>query len=479
MKYSHTLSILLLASFASIAMAATGSVELQIHSGLSLIGSPFDLEDPRVAAIFSEPPDGLEVFKLNPETKEWAVSQFRLGAWTNPDQELLAGEAVWVRNPSIAFKIVLTGKIPESRAISIRPGDNLLTLLPWEDLPPWDRPDVQLHPLPGDQLFTYSPASGTMRAYVYSFGAWTPSAPVLAQGEGFLYRRSEPLPAAACTGGLIYFSNYVPAFGDKRIFIDCVQAAGPEFKAQLCVYSDGQCIFLSEPVPFTTLPDGSGSGYVTPTVVCLPFIDPLSIVTLSMRVWTGAEVFEAALFRGETALFDEVARPQDIPPRPLTELPVWPPPRPVIHAENTAVLAGESIQLTLLNGGAPNQWQKLVGETWENIPGATGAGLHIASATESDAGTYRALQGICPSNELEIDVLPEEPDGPALAAAQIEGGIQLSWPVALAGFVLQEKSSVSDDWVDSSATITVVGNHNVVTIPTTAEARFFCLVLVE
>ena len=460
-----------------IEIRVTTSLQPELHPGLNLIGSPYDLDDPRVSAVFPNPPVGTMVYKLNPETKEWHVNEFQPHGWSTPDQPILAGEGFFVRNPTgTPFEITFTGVVPQMRSVDVLPGHNLLTLLPWEDLPPWNRPDIQLNPQPKDQLLEFDSATGTYVIYTYStiLGGWTPSEPSLSPGEGFAYRRNISGGTATCWGQVL-FSNL--EMGAPAVFDDCINRPGPESKAQLYLWHFDD-IPVGEPVPFTALADGSGSGYVQPSVVCLPGIAPMTEVTLQMRVWTGADTWESALFRGESNPVTVTAGGGLVLPPSLEGLQIFnvTTHAPFIQPEDPSVHEGESIRLTVVfNGAPPIQWQKqsTSGE-WEDIPGGTGTELVIPSASLSDAGFYRASHGgPCPSNEVEIVVLPGEPNG--LTAAQVEGGLRLAWPVDMAGFVLQEKTSVTGEWVDSSATITVVGDQKVVTIQTTGEAMFFRL----
>jgi len=54
--------------------------------------------------------------------------------------------------------------------------------------------------------------------------------------------------------------------------------------------------------------------------------------------------------------------------------------------------------------------------------------------------------------------------------------MRLLWPTAAAGFILQSATAIAGDWTNAGDPVVVEGDKNVVTVPTTAAAKFYRLV---
>jgi len=93
--------------------------------------------------------------------------------------------------------------------------------------------------------------------------------------------------------------------------------------------------------------------------------------------------------------------------------------------------------------------------------------IHQAAANSSDIGFDLRLVGFSPKSEAP----------PALEWAQQEGAITVSWPASAIGWSLQSNDSLDDEpsWNPVLGTPSVVSGRYVVTIPTTAESKFYLL----
>ena len=112
-----------------------------------------------------------------------------------------------------------------------------------------------------------------------------------------------------------------------------------------------------------------------------------------------------------------------------------------------------------------------------DIPAGSGfvAGLNTLDVIVSNGGAAANPTGLRLENlTLSGVTIPDEP--PSATVTEVDGQLQISWPVGATGFTLQETSSLPGGWTNSSATINVIGDQNVATIEVTGDARFFRLI---
>jgi hypothetical protein len=78
---------------------------------------------------------------------------------------------------------------------------------------------------------------------------------------------------------------------------------------------------------------------------------------------------------------------------------------------------------------------------------------------------------------MSITVVDASLPPPVLDCVSLDAAsMQLSWPTNYAGFVLQQKSSLSAaSWVNAPEPVAIAGENYQVTILTTNSARFFRL----
>ena len=64
---------------------------------------------------------------------------------------------------------------------------------------------------------------------------------------------------------------------------------------------------------------------------------------------------------------------------------------------------------------------------------------------------------------------------PSLSFSLTNGQVMISWPTSATGFVLQQSPSLTSGWTNSTATVTVQGNNNVIDVAPTGQWLFFRL----
>src|SRR4051812_32134299 len=105
----------------------------------------------------------------------------------------------------------------------------------------------------------------------------------------------QPTGSPGCLGGSVYFNNYVPGVIDQRLtFNDCDILSGPDWKAQLCLYSPTNALVpLGSALSFLS---GTNSGYLDTSgesIVSVPGTVPQQTVSVLVRFWHGGSVEEA------------------------------------------------------------------------------------------------------------------------------------------------------------------------------------------
>ncbi|MCI0536555.1 MAG: hypothetical protein L0Z50_15150 [Verrucomicrobiales bacterium] len=89
----------------------------------------------------------------------------------------------------------------------------------------------------------------------------------------------------------------------------------------------------------------------------------------------------------------------------------------------------------------------------------------------SSAGSYRVMGGF-----WSIAAAAEITGGSELLIEQSGVQLQLSWPAALTGFVLQETTTLGTPWTDASGLPLAIGSRNVLSVTPSGTSRFFRLI---
>lgn len=155
------------------------------------------------------------------------------------------------------------------------------------------------------------------------------------------------------------------------------------------------------------------------------------------------------------------------------------------HPQGLVLDAGQNLQLTAAATG-----NNLSYRWWQNgiplsngarITGATTTTLNITGATPTDAGTYFLVAtdglGRVGTDPATVEVIDPNADAPSLRAVAVAAGIQLRWPVAAEGYLLQRAPTVTGTWETVEQPVVVDGEDNTVTLPITGEGGYFRLVL--
>jgi len=361
--------------------------------------------------VLTNVPEGTQLYKFDAVNQRWLVNQFQFGAWVLAEQTLAPGEGAFIRNPSNPFSITFTGVPSTNFVVSVRSGNNLLSLTMdgTSQLSPRDNDLLRLW----DSTQTnYSPVLIASEGIWYSPFTGLPQDPALRAGESFLYFTSptagETVPQVRPS---VYLNNYAPASGLDAPIASTYGCFGSTWVAQLYRgFGDPGSVNstnykpLGVPVPLLA---SAGATYVDPQLVDVPIaIDTPS--SLQIRVWDSrrGSTFEAVVRGtgsfGWSKVFDVTPGPPLEPPvnvvglSPFTIGPIttfW---NYYPFPTNAVVLEGQSAQfelgLTADGDLFSYQWQKETAPNiWTDIPGATSSILVIPSVQLPDAGRYRAV----------------------------------------------------------------------------------------
>src|SRR6185369_10489645 len=176
-------------SFLLSTLARAESLTVTVPQGLSTIANPFNYESNVVSQLLTNVPEGTQLYKFDAARQRWLVNQFQFGAWVGREQTLAPGEGAFIRNPTNPFSITFTGIPPTNFVVSVRSGNNLLSV-------PTDG-TTQLVPLEDDviRLWDWTQTNYTLTLIFYQ-GMWYspvsgfPQDPPLRAGESFFYSRS-------------------------------------------------------------------------------------------------------------------------------------------------------------------------------------------------------------------------------------------------------------------------------------------------
>ena len=176
-------------SFLLSTLARAESLTVTVPQGLSTIANPFNYESNVVSQLLTNVPEGTQLYKFDAARQRWLVNQFQFGSWVGREQTLAPGEGAFIRNPTNPFPITFTGIPPTNFVVSVRSGNNLLSVPP--------DGTTQLVPREDDviRLWDWTQTNYTLTLIFYQ-GMWYspvsgfPQDPPLRAGESFFYSRS-------------------------------------------------------------------------------------------------------------------------------------------------------------------------------------------------------------------------------------------------------------------------------------------------
>lgn len=176
-----------------------GFVEVELLPGFSLIGMPLIPPRPRVADLLAGLPVDTVLYKYYADGRGFTINTLWDDGWTSPDEELQAGEACLLGNPTgDVYRLTLYGAVPTGELVRTLPAGWSLQALPL----PWvGRLDADLFcPLRRlEMIARWEALTAQLRFAVFADGRWfdggtfrSTDAPVLQPGEGFWIYKHAP-----------------------------------------------------------------------------------------------------------------------------------------------------------------------------------------------------------------------------------------------------------------------------------------------
>jgi hypothetical protein len=165
---------------------AVGYINLTAQPGFNLLANQLIAADNTVAGLLPGVPEGTSVYKFDPATG-YSITTLDFGAWTDPSVTLSPGEGFWLRNPGAEdMTITLVGEVPQGTLTTdLVVGFNLVSSqVPQAGL---IETDLGLPVEEGTSVYQFDPVAGYSISSI-DFGAWSPSEPTVAVGEGVWVR---------------------------------------------------------------------------------------------------------------------------------------------------------------------------------------------------------------------------------------------------------------------------------------------------
>ena len=157
---------------------------LEVPTGQSLLSSPLAKGDNTLATLLPSGPANLTVSTWNSEAGEWTASTFG-EAWSNAGLTIAPGQAALFDNKTgSAVTLKFTGQVTQgslSAAIPVGDSYHAVTL----PLAGEVSTDFELPTAEGLKVSLLNNATGEWTTSTFTDGAWSPSEPGLAAGQGF------------------------------------------------------------------------------------------------------------------------------------------------------------------------------------------------------------------------------------------------------------------------------------------------------
>lgn len=169
---------------------AVGYVNVRVAAGpnkFQIIANPLKAADNKVSALLPDVPEETTIYKWN--GNGYTATSFSFGAWSDPNVELKPGEAAFIQNPS-AQELTLTfvGEVSTGTlTTALAQGFNMIS----SQVPQTGKLQTDLGYTPADEdtVYQFTPATQQYAASAFTFGAWDPSEPTIAVGEGFFLQK--------------------------------------------------------------------------------------------------------------------------------------------------------------------------------------------------------------------------------------------------------------------------------------------------
>jgi len=168
---------------------AVGYVNVPVKKGFNLVANPLDAGagNNTVAKLLTGVPDGTIVYTFTP-AGGYSLNTLDFGEWTNPNEELAPGKGFFVFNSSAGdVTVTFVGEVKQGTlSTPLAAGYNLVA----SQVPQAGKisTDLKLTPAEGDGVYTYANVGG-YTIFTFDFGAWDPTEPSIAVGEGVFVKK--------------------------------------------------------------------------------------------------------------------------------------------------------------------------------------------------------------------------------------------------------------------------------------------------
>lgn len=168
---------------------AVGYVNTTVKAGFNLVTNPLDAGagNNTVAKLLAGLPDGASVYTY--AGGAYTINNLDFGAWDTPDATLLPGQGFFLRMPPGAdVTITFVGEVKQGTlSTPLAQGFNLVA----SQVPQAGTvsTDLKLTVADGDSVYNFNSTTQQYTISNYDFGAWDPSEPNVAVGEGIWVRK--------------------------------------------------------------------------------------------------------------------------------------------------------------------------------------------------------------------------------------------------------------------------------------------------
>jgi len=165
---------------------AVGYVNTALSSGFNLLANPLNTGGNTVADVHPTAPEGAMLYTFSPQTGFSVISWDN--EWLPAGTTVIAPGTGYFLRVSAAATVTYVGEVPQGTlSIPLVAGYNLVA----SKVPQAGKvtTDLKYTPADGDQVYTYSTASG-YSVFTYDAGEWLPSEPTVAVGQGFWIRKA-------------------------------------------------------------------------------------------------------------------------------------------------------------------------------------------------------------------------------------------------------------------------------------------------
>jgi hypothetical protein len=189
---------------------AVGYVNVPVVQGYQIIANPLNNSNNLLSVVLPSVANNTKIYRFNPASQTYgAPSSFfvddetNIGSWS-PDAAVVPGEGIVLFSP-VAATLTFVGEVPQGNLSNTLPPNFSIrsSIVPQSG---GISSALGLAPAPNDVIYFFNPATQTYQApFTFFFddetnvGAWSPSEPSVAVGQGFVFKNVSGIPGRAWT----------------------------------------------------------------------------------------------------------------------------------------------------------------------------------------------------------------------------------------------------------------------------------------